>query len=339
MGARDGKNMIRSFYGRDFEYSKDVYISTHETEMLISYVLKHFNNPKMILDVGTGSGALGITLAKELPKSRIIGLDISEKALSIAKINAKRNGAGNFSVIWSDYVRSIVDEPDLIIADLPWGSREYLLKSNKDIDLDSVPENTFFPSDGNPMGCYADLCKQIIDKNWNTKAIIETGNMPEQLVRDYIPKNIGLEYLVLNPEYSITKITFDGKQKIVGPEGHFHLLYYAQIPYNIAKKVDDKDTLETFLYKTLKVSDMHCLIPPILKRSNRDAWTGLMGIITSHISFHLWTNNYGPNNNPGVQFDIYSCKPFDTNIMIDFLNGFFQPSRYDYKTINREHKF
>ena len=80
---------------------------------------------------------------------------------------------------------------------------------------------------------------------------------------------------------------------------------------------------------------MHCLIQPILKRSNRNAWTGLMGIITSHIAFHLWTDKNGPHGKAGIQFDIYSCKSFDIKNIVSYLDKFFDIKKSSYKFIDR----
>ncbi len=101
----------KGFYGRVFNVTKDVLIPRPETELLIEAVLSAVAASGMppripvgmrggvtgaaaetatILDVGTGSGAIGLTLAAELPKTRAILCDISAKALSVAKQNARR---------------------------------------------------------------------------------------------------------------------------------------------------------------------------------------------------------------------------------------------------------
>jgi S-adenosylmethionine/arginine decarboxylase-like enzyme len=65
---------------------------------------------------------------------------------------------------------------------------------------------------------------------------------------------------------------------------------------------------------------MEVLIDPSLKFSDNEAWTGLIGIITSHISFHYWTEeNY-------LQLDIYSCKEFDIGKTRMFLSNFWKSS-------------
>ncbi len=83
------------FYGRDFFVSPSVLIPRPETEQLIQLVIKEFSDKEdvSLLDVGTGSGCIAITLAKELPKAQVFALDISTDALAVAKRNANQLGA------------------------------------------------------------------------------------------------------------------------------------------------------------------------------------------------------------------------------------------------------
>jgi release factor glutamine methyltransferase len=82
----------QEFYGRDFIVSKAVLIPRPETEHLIEAALEIApkNANWNILDVGTGSGCIAVTLAKELPNSRFLAVDISPQALEIARANAAR---------------------------------------------------------------------------------------------------------------------------------------------------------------------------------------------------------------------------------------------------------
>jgi release factor glutamine methyltransferase len=82
----------QEFYGRDFLVSPAVLIPRPETEHVIEAVLEiaSKDSPWNILDVGTGSGCIAVTLAKELPHSRLMAVDISPEALEIAQANAAR---------------------------------------------------------------------------------------------------------------------------------------------------------------------------------------------------------------------------------------------------------
>ena len=98
---------------------------------------------------------------------------------------------------------------------------------------------------------------------------------------------------------------------------HHHLIYQAKVGNN-ALGADSEKVLKQFLYDLLKEIEMKCLIQAQLKFSHQKAWTGLVGIITSHIAFHFWTiERY-------VQLDIYSCKPFDQKKAIKFMNRFWK---------------
>ncbi len=83
----------KEFYGRQFKLNRQVLVPRPETELLIEETIKLIKQSpagiKKIVDIGTGSGCLAITLALELPELSILATDISEKALTIAKVNAR----------------------------------------------------------------------------------------------------------------------------------------------------------------------------------------------------------------------------------------------------------
>jgi S-adenosylmethionine/arginine decarboxylase-like enzyme len=110
---------------------------------------------------------------------------------------------------------------------------------------------------------------------------------------------------------------------------HHHLIYQAKVGRDDLGK-DSEKILNKFLLDLVKEIDMEVLIDPIFKFSKNHAWTGLMGIITSHISFHYWTiEQY-------VQLDIYSCKNFDLEKTKIFLDNFWKASEQKILFINRE---
>lgn len=87
------------FYGLPFAVSPAALIPRPETELLTEYVLKRVIQESVsevsILDIGTGTGCIAISLAKHLPESSIYALDVSDSALELAKSNAERNGVQN----------------------------------------------------------------------------------------------------------------------------------------------------------------------------------------------------------------------------------------------------
>ena len=131
-------SQIKDFYGRDFYITKDVLIPRPETEQLIDMVLSFAGKSYLpgvkpserilperpvILDVGTGSGCIAITLALELPEATVYASDISKKALKIAQKNAQNLGAP-ISFIISHLLEKVKSKelptPDLIVANLPY---------------------------------------------------------------------------------------------------------------------------------------------------------------------------------------------------------------------------
>ncbi len=113
----------KDFWTLTFKLNRHVLIPRPETEGVIEQALKLLDKQAnaRILDVGTGSGAILISLLHELPRAKGHGIDISKPALETAKHNAKRLGAADrcrFSV--SDYLGSIQDRYDLIVATPPY---------------------------------------------------------------------------------------------------------------------------------------------------------------------------------------------------------------------------
>ena len=108
----------REFYGRKFFVTPDVLIPRPETEDIIE--LAKSIRPHHILDVGTGSGCVAITLALELPKTTVTALDISDSALRIAQKNASHHNT-KIDFHKSDLLKDYQPEPNtLIIANLPY---------------------------------------------------------------------------------------------------------------------------------------------------------------------------------------------------------------------------
>src|SRR5215204_668643 len=84
----------REFWRLDFEVGPDVLIPRQETEFIIEEALALLDKASapLIVDVGTGSGCIGISLAREFPAARVIATDLSTHALEVAKRNAARHG-------------------------------------------------------------------------------------------------------------------------------------------------------------------------------------------------------------------------------------------------------
>jgi len=113
----------REFWSREFITTPDVLIPRPDTETLIECCLNLItsNTAVHILDLGTGSGAIAVTLAAELPHSHITAVDKSAAALAIAKKNAQLNGTADIHFIQSDWFSHIPDQKfDFIVSNPPY---------------------------------------------------------------------------------------------------------------------------------------------------------------------------------------------------------------------------
>lgn len=114
----------REFYGRDFRCSPAALIPRPETELLIDLALERLpaDFAGHILDVGTGTGCIAITLALERPRAQITALDVSAAALALARENATALGARNLRVVESNWFAALTadDQFDLIASNPPY---------------------------------------------------------------------------------------------------------------------------------------------------------------------------------------------------------------------------
>lgn len=111
------------FYGYPIKVDGRVLIPRQDTEILVEqciFLMKEKENPK-ILDIGTGSGAISIALAKELPESEVLGLDVSDDALKMAVENRELNNVSNLKFLKSDVFQCVREKNyDLIVSNPPY---------------------------------------------------------------------------------------------------------------------------------------------------------------------------------------------------------------------------
>jgi release factor glutamine methyltransferase len=114
----------KEFYSRDFLVTPDVLIPRPETEQLVESVESLLAEDSKIIDVGCGSGCIGITLKLECPTSNVTLSDISQSALAVANTNAARLGA-EVEIVQSDLLDNISGRFDIIVANLPYVDRNW----------------------------------------------------------------------------------------------------------------------------------------------------------------------------------------------------------------------
>lgn len=114
---------FREFWSRDFMVTPDVLIPRPETELLIELSLSVLPSEKKrtIIDLGTGSGIIAVTLGKERPNAKIVATDISPAALQVAINNARRLNATHIQFYLSNWFENIADGKfDLIVSNPPY---------------------------------------------------------------------------------------------------------------------------------------------------------------------------------------------------------------------------
>lgn len=152
----------KEFYGRDFFVTNDVLIPRPDSETLIECILNDYSNKSQnlsILDLGTGSGCLIITLLLEIQNATATAIDINQNTLEIAYKNAKKHNIHNdIEFILSDWFESIPqDKPfDIIISNPPYiTSRDHMAQET----LLYEPEMALFDKKNNGKGNYDIIAK------------------------------------------------------------------------------------------------------------------------------------------------------------------------------------
>jgi len=147
------------FCGRIFRCDKRALVPRPETEQLVELLISRFKSEiasSRMVDVGTGSGVIALTLAAEFPAAEIVGVDISEDALMLARENAEQlNLADRVRFLRSNLFENVQPNFDLIVANLPYVSTEDRQKLSREVLRD--PEAALFAG---PRG--DELVRQLI---------------------------------------------------------------------------------------------------------------------------------------------------------------------------------
>ena len=164
---------IQDFYGRDFIVTPDVLIPRPETEQIIDTILNLAGKPYLsgvkptprvlpknpkILDVGTGSGCIAITLKLEIPEAEIIATDISKPAIKIAQKNAVKHGIDPHIFIISNLLENVKFTPDLIVANLPYVDENWNWLDKEKLNYE--PKIALYAKDGG-----LELIKELIKQS------------------------------------------------------------------------------------------------------------------------------------------------------------------------------
>lgn len=147
------------FYGRRFKVNASVLIPRPETELLINEIISAASNSSTILDVGTGSGCIAITLALEILNSNVMGIDISEGALKVAKENALRNNAKvDFKLKNILQFTDDVTDLDILVSNPPYITEGEKTTMKRNV-LDYEPSIALFVPNDDPLLFYKSIAQ------------------------------------------------------------------------------------------------------------------------------------------------------------------------------------
>ena len=149
-----------NFYGNKFYINENVLIPRFETEELVehttNYIKKFFTEPVDIIDLGCGSGVIGLTLEQKVSTNSVDLIDISEKALEVTKIN-KENLNSKANLIQSDMFENITKKYDVIISNPPY------IKTTEEIEdivLNNEPHLALFAGEDG-LDCYKKIINNL----------------------------------------------------------------------------------------------------------------------------------------------------------------------------------
>ncbi len=166
------------FFGLNFYVDQNVLIPRPETEELVEWVLEEKNDPLSLLDLGTGSGCIALSLKKHRPLWRISGVDVSDKALRVAQKNAKVQGL-KVDFLKHDILSNTLkdfNKQDVIVSNPPYVLPSEQSKMHANV-LDHEPDTALFVPEEDPLLFY--------------KAILDLGKL--------ILKPRGRIYFEINP--------------------------------------------------------------------------------------------------------------------------------------------
>jgi release factor glutamine methyltransferase len=185
------------FYGLDFEVNEHTLIPRPETEEIVEWVI-HENKSRgrvTILDIGTGSGCIAISLAKNLPDAQVFAIDVSEGALEVAKKNALNNNV-DVTFIQQDILAAekLEDQFDVIVSNPPY-VRNLEKAEIKPNVLDYEPHLALFVDDNDALLFYRKI------------ALLAKGNLPRNgKVYFEINQYLGVETAQMLEEFGFTNV-------------------------------------------------------------------------------------------------------------------------------------
>lgn len=194
------------FYGRSFMVSRSVLIPRPETELMVRSVIKESVGTPTILDIGTGSGCIAITLALEIPGSQIYGIDISEDALSVARQNSEDLSSHvEFSRVDILGDTTIDQRFDIIVSNPPYiaDTEKQEMKANV---LEYEPHLALFVPNDDPIVFYRAIAKR-------GKSLLKPGGKVYLEINEKFGQEIVIVFKKEGYEAIVIEKDFDGKDR------------------------------------------------------------------------------------------------------------------------------
>lgn len=164
------------FYGREFLVDDRVLIPRPETELLVESVLLRAPRHASVVDVGTGSGCIAITLQRERPDLRVTAIDVSSAALAVARHNARRLQSG-IALIASDILTAFRRSFDVVVANPPYIPADEVETLDREVRMHE-PRTALTPGDRG-----TEAIERIFDSSGDSLILMEIGYGQEAAVR------------------------------------------------------------------------------------------------------------------------------------------------------------
>ena len=196
------------FCDMEFEVAEGVLIPRPETEELVYRIAEMAKRGARILDIGTGSGAIAISLAKLVKESEVVAIDISPEALEIAKRNSERLGA-NVKFVEADALGDLshLGEFDIIVSNPPYIPQSDIVDMRKNV-VDFEPHTALFVPDDDILRFYCatadnaqkilredgslwfeiyekagvQICEMLCERGFSRNELIEDANLKPRMV-------------------------------------------------------------------------------------------------------------------------------------------------------------
>lgn len=199
------------FFGLTFKVNQSVLIPRPETEELVDWIIKDYadiKQPLTILDIGTGSGCIAISLAKHLTKAIVTGLDISPTALEVASENANMNEVP-VSFLEQDILtlKNLETTYDVIVSNPPYVTVSEKQKMQSNVLL-YEPHNALFVSDDTPLLFYKSIAEIAL------KNLKRNGNLYFEINESYGSKIVDLLKKLRFKNVELKKDLF-GKERMI----------------------------------------------------------------------------------------------------------------------------